>query len=152
MSRCCNLGCYAACDALGISSETTCCCLEQLCCVKLGTAPILCGRSEKECCRIGLGCCGVGLVRPTTCFKAEGQICCIVQSCAFPPDEEIPATCAFLGLALCPYCGCCVRLNKLKEHQKKSDSGGPPSPELQEENQLPSTGRPLTMDRVASSF
>ena len=126
---CCNLGLYVK-NCFGIASESTVLCLDHSCCLKLGADPIWCALSgnDKQCCRIGLGCCGLGLVWPSTICKNQGQVCCIVSSCAFPNDEEIPATCAVLGLACLPYCGCCIRLKQARAAAKRS-AGGPPAPE-----------------------
>mmetsp|Transcript_11980 Transcript_11980/g.14586 ORF Transcript_11980/g.14586 Transcript_11980/m.14586 type:complete len:121 (+) Transcript_11980:256-618(+) len=99
-----------------------------MCCLKVGAEPLwcACGGQERECIRIGLGCCSIGLVVPSTCCKGQGQICCLVESCAFPPDAEIPTTIACFGLVCSPQCGFCTRLNAIKAYKKP---GAPPAAE-----------------------
>eukprot|EP00635_Sarcinochrysidales_sp_CCMP3193_P013073 CAMPEP_0118894052 /NCGR_PEP_ID=MMETSP1166-20130328/3002_1 /TAXON_ID=1104430 /ORGANISM="Chrysoreinhardia sp, Strain CCMP3193" /LENGTH=152 /DNA_ID=CAMNT_0006832929 /DNA_START=100 /DNA_END=558 /DNA_ORIENTATION=+ len=127
---CCNLG-FQCTDCLGVATENTLLCVDHMCCLKLGAEPIWCACSgnDRTCCRLGLGVCGVGLVRPTACCKGQGQICCLVQSCAFPTDREIPTTLAFMGLTCAPYCGCCPRLNAVRQHQNTHGGGAPTAPE-----------------------
>ena len=84
------------------------------------TQPETTARSPTQAiCQIGLICCAVSLVKPTTCLKSQGKICCVVQSCAFPTDKEIPMTCAFAGIACKPKMGICVKLSECR--------GGAPS-------------------------
>lgn len=108
---CCNLGLYRG-PCVGCSSETQLCCIEHSCCLKPGADFLWCGcgGGDGKWIQIGLGCCAVSCGTPTTCVKGQGQLCCLVDSCAFPPDDEVPATLACFGLACMPKCGCCVRL------------------------------------------
>ena len=91
------------------------CCDEQFCC-KLGTPALTIGISvpEGKICEIGLGCCTYGLKVPTTCCKGQEQFCCFAGTCALPPDDEVPATCALLGFACMPGTGCLKKLGDLK--------------------------------------
>eukprot|EP00630_Chrysocystis_fragilis_P003756 CAMPEP_0197387012 /NCGR_PEP_ID=MMETSP1165-20131217/270_1 /TAXON_ID=284809 /ORGANISM="Chrysocystis fragilis, Strain CCMP3189" /LENGTH=154 /DNA_ID=CAMNT_0042912309 /DNA_START=18 /DNA_END=482 /DNA_ORIENTATION=- len=119
---CCNAG-IATSKCLGVATEATCLCFEHNCCLKPGADCMWCsaGGGGGKICQLGLGICSIGLVTPSTCCKSQAQCCCLVESAALPPDSEIRAVIAILGLSLYPKCGCCIRLN---------DVGAPPSPEL----------------------
>merc|ERR1711957_392480 len=85
------------------------------CALKL-TQPLLCETPQGHICQLGLGCFSVGLKAPTTCCKSQGQICCLVENAAFPPDDEVPCTCAFLGLVCCPHFGFLKTLGELTQY------------------------------------
>jgi len=45
------------------------------------------------------------------CCLVQEQLCCFVVNAAYPPTEEVPLTCALLGLACYPKCGFCQLLS-----------------------------------------
>ena len=69
---------------------------------------------ENTICLLGLHCCECGLVSPKTCMKSQSQNCCIIQSCAFPCDDDVPMALAGCGLACLPGFGCCKTYGELQ--------------------------------------
>ena len=78
--------------------------------LKADTSPLTCCDvyDSEVCIQIGLICCAIGCKCPTTLWKNQSQLFCFAISGACPPDHEIPCTCAFCFLALCPTCGICL--------------------------------------------
>lgn len=126
---CANCGLYRG-ECVGVSSDTTLCCIEHMCCLRMGADLLCCscGGHAKKYCQLGIGCCSIACVAPTAAVcQSQGQICCLVQSCSIPPDARMPTSFACLGIACLPRCGCCIRL---AHHKPK---GGPPAPDMIEQ-------------------
>jgi hypothetical protein len=100
---CCNTSFLVHDGCFGCAAKIGICCLEAETCFKCSTPPL-------RCC-----CCQLRCVpsRNATCLKGQLQTCCIVTSCAFPPDEEVPFTLACCFWSCVPACGCCATLGDL---------------------------------------
>merc|ERR1711998_272240 len=112
---CCNYTLYFECpECVGCSGKAEiCCCSESFCC-KLGTPAICCDAPPDHCCQLGLGCIGCGCKNADiACCLAQSQVCCFVFNAAYPPTDEVPLSCAVLGLACFPGFGCCKTLGEL---------------------------------------
>jgi len=113
---CCNASLYLKTpECIGCSGKAELlCCVEQIC-LKAGTEPLLCKTPEDQYCQLGCGCCSVGIKKCSNliCLKAQGQVFCFVSQAAFPPDKEIPLTCALCGLACYPKVKCCAPFKEL---------------------------------------
>mmetsp|Transcript_28142 Transcript_28142/g.87073 ORF Transcript_28142/g.87073 Transcript_28142/m.87073 type:complete len:171 (+) Transcript_28142:305-817(+) len=130
---CCNVALYPEIpDCIGCSGKSELCCLVGRICLKADTSPLTCCDvyDSEVCIQIGLICCAIGCKCPTTLWKNQSQLFCFAISGACPPDHEIPCTCAFCFLALCPTCGICVRMRtKIHRGHKKGWGGGPVAPD-----------------------
>eukprot|EP01035_Chromulina_nebulosa_P022173 gene22173-28709_t len=101
---------------IGCAYEEECLCLGSKGCCKVGASPYWCTPTdEKACCQLGLGICALFLKTPTTLCKDEEQCCCLVGSCSFPPDKDMPCIVGSYGLTCYPKCGCCLKLSDVKK-------------------------------------
>lgn len=103
---CCNQSLLCDDSAIGVAVKYGIMCLELECCLKCSAKPLECG------------CCAIRAVPVTTCLKGQGQVCCLVNSCAFPPDDEVPCTLAVAFCVCCPQCGCCQTLGNLTREEQ----------------------------------
>merc|ERR1711959_379533 len=112
---CCNETLYCEIpECIGCSAKEECCCMSCSWCLKCKTAPICCKPPPDHVCQLGIGCLGCGCkCNDIACCLGQAQLCCCVWNAAYPPTEEVPLTCALLGLACFPSCGCCKKLGDL---------------------------------------
>ena len=110
----------------GCSGKAEMTCIKTQCCCQVdGAEPFGCCKNNDEnvLVQIGLCCVAIALKRPSTCVKQQSQCCCCVNQMALPPDEEVKAVCALLGVQCYPKFGLCKK--------NKDLMGGPTSEEME---------------------
>lgn len=100
---CCNTSLYPqfpACCGCSGKLEILCCLFEY--CLKPATKPLKCFICNLEFKK-----------KPSVLLKTQTQCLFCVESCALPPDKEVPATLAYLGVACYPKFGICKTQGEL---------------------------------------
>lgn len=93
------------------------CCGHEFCC-KPGANMLCCTPKEGSCCQLGLGICMIDCKSPKNCCKASSQCLCLINSCIFPCNDEMPCMLAILGLVCYPTCGCCMKYGAVSPNHK----------------------------------